>query len=105
MNNNHTKTGITGGIFLIGLGILMITNWWWPGIMLVIGLSISAGLILRGQYFSALLTLAIFTGIPLLVTANIPWGVFGPFIIIAMGASFIIKSFSKQQSEDTQSKE
>ncbi len=105
MNNHHTKTGIPGGIFLIGLGILMFTNWWWPGIMLVIGLSISAGLILRSQYISALLTLAIFTGIPFLVTANIPWGVFGPFIIIAMGASFIIKSIGKQQSEDRQSKE
>ena len=105
MNNYRTKNGITGGIFLIGIGILMFTNWWWPGIMLVIGLAISAGLILRGKYFSALFTFAFFAAIPLLVTADIPWGIFGPFILIALGASVIVKSFNTQQSEDTQSRE
>jgi len=25
--------GISGGIFLIGLGVLLATGWWWPGIM------------------------------------------------------------------------
>ncbi len=105
MNNNRTKTGITGGIFLIGIGILMFTNWWWPGIMLVIGLAVSAGLILRGKYFPALLTFALFAAFPLLVTADIPWEVFGPFIVIAMGASIIVKSFGKQLNADTQSKE
>ena len=30
--NTKTKPGIAGGIFLIGLGILIFTGSWWPGI-------------------------------------------------------------------------
>ena len=105
MNNHHTKNGITGGIFLVGIGTLMFTNWWWPGIMLVIGLAVSSGLILRGKYLPALITLTFFAAIPLLVTADIPWGVFVPFILIAMGASLTSKSFGKQPNVDRQPKE
>ncbi|NUM44954.1 MAG: hypothetical protein HUU38_09625 [Anaerolineales bacterium] len=35
MNKNNLQTGI----WLIGIGILAFTNYWWPGIMFVIGVS------------------------------------------------------------------
>lgn len=31
--------GLTGGVWLIGLAVLFMTGWWWPGIMVLIGLS------------------------------------------------------------------
>ena len=49
MNKRRNASSISGGIFLIGLGVLLITDWWWPGIMLVIGLSGGAELIFRDQ--------------------------------------------------------
>lgn len=91
----HTSS-VSGGIFLIGLGVLVITGWWWPGILLVIGLASSAGLILRGKYISALVTFACFAAIPLFVSADIPWHIVGPFILIAMGAAAIFRSISQQ---------
>ena len=30
--------GISGGVFIIGLGILWFFDWWWPGILILIGL-------------------------------------------------------------------
>ena len=33
------KDNLQTGIWLIGIGILALTNFWWPGIMFVIGLS------------------------------------------------------------------
>ena len=40
---------ISGGIFLISLGVLLYTGWWWPGIMIALGLSSGASLIFRGR--------------------------------------------------------
>ena len=37
MDKKHTASGISGGIFQIGLGVLLMTDWWWPGIRLVTG--------------------------------------------------------------------
>ena len=42
-------SGISGGILLIGLGILLFSGWWWPGIMFAIGLSAGAELVFRGK--------------------------------------------------------
>ncbi|MFN8530937.1 MAG: hypothetical protein U0670_20215 [Anaerolineae bacterium] len=40
MSNRSDQT--FGGVFLIGLAILFLTGWWWPGIMFVIGAAILA---------------------------------------------------------------
>jgi hypothetical protein len=50
--SNERAGEVTGGIWLIGLGILFYTGMWWPGIMFVIGVSaIAQGLVEgRGWY-------------------------------------------------------
>ena len=50
------------GIFLIGLGVLLFTGWWWPGIMVVLGLAGCAALVFRGQTAKGIGTLALFWG-------------------------------------------
>lgn len=32
MDKQQTASRISGGIFLVCLGVLIITGWWWPGI-------------------------------------------------------------------------
>jgi len=34
---------ISGGVFLVGLGILWYLNWWWPGILFLLGIMILVG--------------------------------------------------------------
>ncbi|MCC6801393.1 MAG: hypothetical protein IT319_00810 [Anaerolineae bacterium] len=40
---------IFGGTFLIGLAILFLVNWWWPGIMYVIGIALIARTVAQGR--------------------------------------------------------
>jgi hypothetical protein len=42
------KSNLQTGIWLIGIGILALTNFWWPGIMFVVGLSVLASGSLQG---------------------------------------------------------
>jgi hypothetical protein len=95
MNKRNRTPSISGGVFLIGLGILVYTGWRWPGILLVIGLASSAELILRGKYVAALVSFGFFAAIPLLVSADIPWRIIGPFILIAMGATAVFRSIGQ----------
>jgi hypothetical protein len=80
---------ITGGVFLIGLGMLLLTNWWWPGIMLVIGAAIAAEMARRGEIGRALVTFAIFAAIPFVSSVtnaiDIPWVPTIAFVLIALG--------------------
>ena len=89
--------GISGGIFLISLGVLVYTGWWWPGIMVAIGLSSGASLIFRGQIWRGILSFAFFVAIPigiwLINETQIPWTIIGPLILIGIGVIVLVKAF------------
>ena len=88
---------ITAGILLIGLGGLLFTGWWWPGIMFVVGLSSGAGLIFRGKTAQGVGTLALLWSIPIGVwiiqQAEIPWLLVGPMVLIGVGVIVLVKAF------------
>jgi hypothetical protein len=69
MDKQKQASGISGGIFLIGLGVLFLTDWLWPGTMLVIGLSGCAELILWGKISKGIGTIAFFCAIPIIWTS------------------------------------
>ncbi|HEU5015082.1 MAG TPA: hypothetical protein VFT66_21345 [Roseiflexaceae bacterium] len=83
------NNSIAGGVFLLGLGMLMLTGWWWPGIMLVIGLAAAAELMRRGQTSAAMTTFLGFAALPvaiaLLSAIHVPWLPVGAFVLIALG--------------------
>ena len=100
MDKKRKASGISGGIFLIGLGVLLFTGWWWPGIMLVIGLSAGAELIFRGKTARGIGTMIFFSAFPIIwaiaQTTAISWAVVGPFILITLGAITLVKAFYLQ---------
>ena len=86
---------ITGGLFLICLGVLMITGYWWPGIMFALGLSAGAGLIFRGKTWSGVAVMGFFFLIPVFVWAvqetQIPWAIVAPLLLISIGVIILVK--------------
>jgi hypothetical protein len=88
---------ISGGIFLISLGILLVTGWWWPGIMIALGLSSGAGLIFRGKIWQGILSLAFFCSIPIgiwiIQETDISWTLVGALILIGIGVIVLVKAF------------
>ncbi len=93
----RTASAIWLGIFLIGLGVLLYTGWWWPGIMLVLGLAGCAALIFRDQIPKGIGTLAFFWGIALIAIfvqeVDVPWGIVGPLVLIGVGVIVLVKAF------------
>ena len=89
--------GISGGIFLISLGVLLYTGWWWPGIMIALGLSSGASLIFRGRVWQGILSLVFFCSIPIGIwiinETQISWTLVGAFILIGLGVITIAKVF------------
>lgn len=39
---------VQSAVWMIGLGVLFLTGWWWPGILIVAGLSMVAGALAHG---------------------------------------------------------
>ena len=86
---------ISGGIFMISLGVLLFTGWWWPGIMVALGLSSGAALIFRGRIWQGIVSLLFFIGIAIAVelgrSTNLSGVVIGAFILIGIGVIILVK--------------
>jgi hypothetical protein len=93
----NKKSPIFAGIMLIGLGILVFTGWWWPGIMLVIGTALGVDKFLQGQIKQAiglfLLFLAIPTAVFIVDNGIISPTIFVPVLLIGIGIIVIGRSF------------
>jgi hypothetical protein len=96
-DKRRTASAIWAGIFLIGLGVLLFTGWWWPGIMIVLGLAGCASFVFRGQTARGIGALALFWGIALIAIilqkVDVPWGIVGPLVLIGIGVIVLVKAF------------
>ena len=93
------RSGVAGGLILIGIGILLITGWWWPGIMVVIGVALAADRWLSGRTREGIVLLAIFLAIPVALSVmgsiDIPWIWLLALVLIGLGASGVVKAMSR----------
>ncbi len=94
--NWHLRT--FHGLILIGIGVLAVTDYWWPGIMFVIGVAMIVDNMSRGKAWRAYGTPIILIGIGLIFQFNFmigPYSIgFWPLILIIFGF-FIIFSRRK----------
>ena len=76
-------------LFLIGLAILALTEVWWPGIMLVVGLPLALRQYLLGRMYDTMISLLVFVGTFVTVEFDISWRILLP-ILFTLGAIYII---------------
>ena len=95
-DKNRLASGIAGGIFLISLGILLVTGWWWPGIMVALGLTSGAALIFRGKVLGGIVSLVFFCGIAVAVefirTTDVSGVVIGASTLVGIGMIILAKA-------------
>ncbi len=90
----ENKANMIGkGVFLIGLGILFLTNNWWPGILLVILFSYGIRHYLLGRYWEMAMLLVIFLLLLAVSYYRIEVIYLVPALLIASGLYFILKEY------------
>jgi hypothetical protein len=91
-HQRSTNDQTFAGVFLIGLALLFITGFWWPGILYVIGIAMLVRTINEGGDWrndrNALVVLGIgivFTVLEVFDNFNLDTGTIWPIILIAVG--------------------
>jgi len=92
--------GIIGGIWLIGIAVLAVTGWWWPGIMVLFGISALVGGLQSGGSWEQRLggiQGAIWTfGIAVLAVTGWWW----PGIMVLVGLSAIFGAITRNDKAE-----
>ncbi len=80
---------ISGACFLFGLAILVYTSYWWPGILLVIGLSLAIRHFFLGRSYDLLRSLGFFIGLFVVDELGLSLHLFFA-ILLTFGATLVL---------------
>lgn len=98
---SHRKAhSLSFALFLIGLAIITYFKYWWPGIMLTIGLPIALRQYLLGKRFDMSISLIVFLGAFITVQFNIKWEIVLPVLFTLGGLYVFFKEFFGPKEEE-----
>lgn len=92
-----------GAIFLIGLGLLFITGWWWPGILFVIAASSIARAISSGRHWASDRGALCLLTIGFIFMFHLNWGFIWILIGLGLLAAYMMRnndSGTKHKNDD-----
>jgi len=93
-------------LFLIGLAIITYIKYWWPGIMLAIGIPIALRQYLIGKRFDMIISLIVFLGVFITVQFKIKWNIVLPVLFTLGGLYVFFKElFAKEPISETEKEE
>lgn len=95
-SGNHAFTGV----FLVGLGVIGLLDYWWPGVMFVIAAAILVSALLDGRLGQDILTILILVAIGVIgVVGQLDLGPVPVWeiVLIAIGIAFLVKTFWKRK--------
>ena len=99
---SHKKTSaLCTALFLIGLALISFFDYWWPGIMIVVGIPLAVRQYLFGKYYDVGVTLVVFLGVFITVQFHIPWKLLLP-ILFVIGAIYIFFRDFVESREETE---
>ena len=102
LTSSKRAKGFAIATFLLGLGILAITNNWWPASMLVIGVSLAVRQLFLRRYYEMCVSLLVFVGIYVVEAWNLPWQTLLPVIFFTSALFILTREYvdAKLASED-----
>ncbi len=100
MASSKTASHAFTGVFLVGLGIIACFDFWWPGVMFVIAISMLVSSLLDGRLGENILGIVIL----LVIGVSGLWGKlhldigfpFWPVLLIAIGLVYLGRTFWKR---------
>ena len=89
----QNAAAISGGVFLIGLGVLFLIDWLFPGILMLLGL---VGLVhewMKGEPSKGLTAFLVLGGLAVLFSLSFSWSIVLPVTLICLGLIGIVNAF------------
>lgn len=90
---------LSNGVFLIGLGLLFYTNFWWPGILLVIWAMLAVRQLLTDRKFDFIISSIILGGVFFISYFNLQWDMILPAAFVLGGVYVIFREYLYSDSE------
>lgn len=97
---SRSKADMIGnGVFLISLGGLFYTQWWWPGILLAIWASLAVRQALTKRHQDLLLTSILLASLFFVAFFKLSWDLLMPVLFVMAGCYLIFREYFSSQDD------
>lgn len=93
MTSKRKADAIANGAFLICLGILFYTNYWWPGILLALWVTVSLRQFLTGRVYDFCISTFVLLGLFVVSFFDFEWSVLLPVLFVVGGIYIIFREY------------
>lgn len=91
--SRRKASAISNGAFLIGLGILIYTNAWWPWILLAIWVGLALRQYLTGRTYDLVVSTFVLIGLFLITLFRLDWSMLMPILFVIGGIYIIFREY------------
>jgi hypothetical protein len=91
MSKQNADT-LGAGMFLVGLGVLFLLDWFWPGILALLGIVALVTQWARGNHLNGLSSLVLLGGLTILFAVGFAWEYVFPIGLIVLGLIALVKA-------------
>lgn len=95
---------ISNGIFLVSLGILILTNAWWPGMILAIWATVASRQYLTGRKYYAIVSSVVLIGLFVVSLFKFDYDFLAPVLLVIGGFFLIFKEYYFEDGLDGEEK-
>jgi len=98
---------VSNGVFLVGIAILIFTDAWWPGIILVLWATIASRQYLSGRWYYAIITTFVLGGLFFISIYRPAFNILVPIVLLIAGLFLIFRElyYSKDTNGEEKSEE
>ncbi len=89
---------LSTALFLVCLAALSYTGFWWPGILLVLGVPLALRQLLSGKYYDMLVSLLVFVGGFAAVWFAVSWQILLPVLLTTGGIYIFFREWVESDS-------
>ncbi len=101
--SKRKSDAIANGVFLISLGVLFYTNYWWPGILLALWINVGLRQFLTGRLYDFTISSVILLGLFAISFFEVEWTILLPVLFVVGGIYIIFREYFF--AEDTNGEE
>jgi hypothetical protein len=86
-------SAVSNGIFLISLAILIVTDAWWPGIIIAVWATVASRQYLSGRYYYAVISSIVLLGLVVVSYVKFDFDILAPVILAVAGLFIIVREY------------
>ncbi len=84
---------LSNGAFIVSLGVLFYTNFWWPGILLALWVYMALREWLSGRTYDLIISSVVLLGLFAVSLFNWSWSVLMPVLFVLGGIYIVFREF------------